>query len=811
MERNGFGPKTFQFETKPDGVTPLVHILDLPETSDFYRADDVGNDSQEMFYRILDGAIAVGIDAYASGEIWLLVCEQHLQHPDGWIRGEGLALGAGFGSGSDGGIAIVDSAKLSLLDVEGLRDNRFYDGLIIPEMGPFPLREVISFPQFEGFTISSVISSTAGAILHEIGHGLGLPHDWRNDLNFQGNLMFNGLRGFRSFVLPSEYPADETRLSYASALTLNSSRYFHSQTDYTEDDGPIISSLTAKQATVNGQLLIELAATDQSGLAAAMLIRGGNRIAEMELSGTSASVTFETPFYEPGAEETYRIIVYDIQGNRSEGAVTVTPDVPSNRAPEPFVLVSPALASLGSVMRLEASLSSDPDHDGSQLTVEWDLNGDGVFDTPPTTGKTLDVSFNNAGPRQIIARITDPAGAQSTSTPIGIRVTEQDTLGEHLIAVESFAYLPRSLGGLGSITDGWKGAWSGGQSVVSPGQQHGALVAEGNSSQTGTGSPAFRDLNLDVVSRQELEPWVEGGKLGRDFASIWISVLCDGENAAISSAWSGVSLFDNSQERLFIGKPWQQGEWGIDVTGEGIYVSGYPVHNKVFIVLHIDFLPGREWVRMWINPDLHVTPKPWEADIWAGMRDLNFNRIRVAGNTAVLYDELRIGTTFGAVVPLNSVPWVDFPVDNGNTDPDNSERPSLLEGFETGTFSDEWSSSGDKSWEVSEEDPHAGKYCARSGQIGDGETSGLKRTIEITEPGEITFWLKVSSESGWDKLIFYIDEVKQDEWSGQIDWTGVTFPVAPGTRTLEWIYEKDGSSSDGHDAAWIDDISSTLE
>ena len=72
--------------------------------------------------------------------------------------------------------------------------------------------------------------------------------------------------------------------------------------------------------------------------------------------------------------------------------------------------------------------------------------------------------------------------------------------------------------------------------------------------------------------------------------------------------------------------------------------------------------------------------------------------------------------------------------------------------------------------------------------------------------GSISFYCKVSSESRWDFLRFYIDGSQQDQWSGEQDWIMVSFPVAEGTRTFRWTYSKDESSSDGSDTAWIDDI-----
>ena len=53
---------------------------------------------------------------------------------------------------------------------------------------------------------------------------------------------------------------------------------------------------------------------------------------------------------------------------------------------------------------------------------------------------------------------------------------------------------------------------------------------------------------------------------------------------------------------------------------------------------------------------------------------------------------------------------------------------------------------------------------------------------------------------------FYIDGWMKNEWSGELDWEQVSYPVTAGTHTLMWIYSKSGSGVGGDDAIWIDDI-----
>jgi hypothetical protein len=128
------------------------------------------------------------------------------------------------------------------------------------------------------------------------------------------------------------------------------------------------------------------------------------------------------------------------------------------------------------------------------------------------------------------------------------------------------------------------------------------------------------------------------------------------------------------------------------------------------------------------------------------------------------------------------------------------------EGFETNDFSKHpWVHAGDEDWSTTGREKHSGVYSAESGAITDDERSDLQVTLDCVT-GNITFCRKVSSESGFDVLKFYIDGVEQGKWSGREDWTEVSFPVMEGTRTFEWTYSKDDSVSEGDDTAWIDDI-----
>ena len=158
--------------------------------------------------------------------------------------------------------------------------------------------------------------------------------------------------------------------------------------------------------------------------------------------------------------------------------------------------------------------------------------------------------------------------------------------------------------------------------------------------------------------------------------------------------------------------------------------------------------------------------------------------------------------------PMNK-PAEDIMISHYQTPPDLGQLPA--EDFESGDFSSfDWESFGDEIWSVTSGERNSGTYGAKAGSIGDNETSTLSVTLDCIS-GDISFYYKVSSEEYYDYLRFYIDGTLKDEWSGDKDWTKVSFYVTAGTRTFAWTYSKDSSSYYGLDTAWIDDIVFPIE
>ena len=129
------------------------------------------------------------------------------------------------------------------------------------------------------------------------------------------------------------------------------------------------------------------------------------------------------------------------------------------------------------------------------------------------------------------------------------------------------------------------------------------------------------------------------------------------------------------------------------------------------------------------------------------------------------------------------------------------------EDFETDGFSKfNWDTTDAHPWIITDVNPYEGIYCAKSGNISDGQTSELLINFDAVADDSISFFRKVSSEEDYDFLEFYVDGNLISEWSGEQSWSRVSFPVPAGNHTFKWLYSKDNWSSSGSDCAWIDNI-----
>ena len=131
------------------------------------------------------------------------------------------------------------------------------------------------------------------------------------------------------------------------------------------------------------------------------------------------------------------------------------------------------------------------------------------------------------------------------------------------------------------------------------------------------------------------------------------------------------------------------------------------------------------------------------------------------------------------------------------------------ESFESGVFNPQyWTNDPEHPWTIEHSGAYDGEYCAMSDTtITHDESSWIKFTYTSSDPGTFSFFSRLSSETNFDFLIFYIDDVEKGKWSGTQSWFSHSYNVGPGSHEYKWLYSKDYSVNAGEDCAWIDYIS----
>ena len=119
-----------------------------------------------------------------------------------------------------------------------------------------------------------------------------------------------------------------------------------------------------------------------------------------------------------------------------------------------------------------------------------------------------------------------------------------------------------------------------------------------------------------------------------------------------------------------------------------------------------------------------------------------------------------------------------------------------------------FTNSGDANWVGQSSVTYYGNNAAQSGSIGRNQQSCMQTTVP--GPVKLKFYWKVSSESKYDKLKFYINNNEQNNISGLIDWTQKSYILTSGNNTLKWCYIKGFyGNNNAVGWGWVDKITYT--
>jgi hypothetical protein len=314
LTSKGYASRGLDFEFEEG--EPRVHLLRSTNVAAHYSGDPKF-DSNRQWSRIvpeLESAIGPAKD-----NLIVAFVETYSDGPAKWEWPGGFALGARYSA--KGGVGMFSSW---ILRDEFCATNIAEQLKLFTNSTPTEGRIAhghgkSNSPRFE------FIEDGFGAVAHEMGHALGLPHDLRKEASY---VMGNGFRHLRVNYLREFAGKPRIGFSPDDARFLAVTRFLGEDINVT-DNTPPKAKLSFPDSVVRGatNLSLKIEATDNAALAG-LLIFDKHRdsvVTGADLSGTNATRTFAVKVKTTGTNEavSLRVIVSDRSGNQSTSRASI--------------------------------------------------------------------------------------------------------------------------------------------------------------------------------------------------------------------------------------------------------------------------------------------------------------------------------------------------------------------------------------------------------------------------------------------------------------------------------------------------------
>ena len=313
LRAKGYRPKRLEFESQ--GGEATVHLLRGEKSASHYNADWDSNPQAQMTK--IHGELQKRLSD-PDRRLTVVFAETYEPGPakEAWAG----HIARGIAMPPEGGLAVYSSwilkDEFSAADRDAQRA-LFFDRTPIAGRKAFGSR-VANSPRYE------FVEDAFGAVVHELGHALGLPHDYRSPRNIMGS----GFRELRWNFDPRAPASHKASFSNDNARMLMSSRYLAEDLDLEDFDPPSVEL----ELTRRGRNLAAAIRAEDAGELRALLIYDRTKKASSLLGGKALRggvqrITERLPadLRAPGLKPTVEIFVSDNGGNVARATKSLEP------------------------------------------------------------------------------------------------------------------------------------------------------------------------------------------------------------------------------------------------------------------------------------------------------------------------------------------------------------------------------------------------------------------------------------------------------------------------------------------------------
>lgn len=318
FRRRRWPDRGLQFQLAADGA-PVVHLVRGKHPAAHYTGAPNYDTSRQMEFLRQEMPPHIGTPGT---HLLVSFMETYDEGPHPFEWPGGIALGGRWSA--DGGMATFSAwilrdefcATTPAKQHELFRDETPIQGRTALGHGR------LNSPRFE------FIEDGFGAVMHEVGHALGLPHDQREDRYY---IMGNGFRQLRANFDPATPWSKRSRFSDDNARLLAVSRYLNPNADLTDQQPPQAEAeLTLGDKP--GHYRLKLTATDNKTLAALLCydeVRG-SVVGGADLEGKQGHIELDLPLKADAQQNSVRLRAFVAdRGGQITTLSATCPAVPS--------------------------------------------------------------------------------------------------------------------------------------------------------------------------------------------------------------------------------------------------------------------------------------------------------------------------------------------------------------------------------------------------------------------------------------------------------------------------------------------------